>query len=85
LRIPFFNPLKNKKSVAIPDFFIPSENKIIEVKSYFTYNKEEMLARIEAYEKRGYMFMLYLEQKEYYKNNLPETNKKYLAYHKKYS
>lgn len=48
--------------ISIPDFYIPSENKIIEVKSTWTLNDQNMLDRIKSYLDNGYNFELFLNK-----------------------
>lgn len=49
--------------MAIPDFYIPSENKIVEIKSDWTYDEQNMKDRIKAYKKHGYTVDVILEHK----------------------
>ena len=61
LRIPYFNTITNKQSVAIPDFYLPDANTIVEIKSNYTYNKQNMIDKVAAYKQLGYNFELILE------------------------
>lgn len=64
-RIKYFDSQKNKIRIAIPDFYIPKSNTIVEVKSKYTYNKVNMIDKANEYKKLGYNFILVLEHKEY--------------------
>jgi len=54
LRIVYWDSQKNKQRVAIPDFYLPKENKIIEIKSSWTYDKQNMDDKVKAYKEHGY-------------------------------
>lgn len=64
LRIEYFDSQQNKTRVAIPDFYITSTNEIIEIKSDFTLDIQEMLDKFKAYKNLGYIPKLILEGKE---------------------
>ena len=53
-----------KERVAIPDFYLPRTNEIVEIKSTWTYNKQEMNDKFEAYRNLGYIPKLILDRKE---------------------
>jgi hypothetical protein len=57
-RIEYFDSIKNINRIAIPDIYIPIENKIIEIKSKWTYNKQNMDDKIKSYIKNGYNVLL---------------------------
>lgn len=61
LRILYWDSKKLKQRVAIPDFYILNENKIIEIKSFYTYDEQNMNDKVKAYKEHGYNFELYLE------------------------
>lgn len=50
---------------AIPDFYLPDFNTIIEVKSSFTYDRQNMIDKAKAYIEQGYNFILEYEHKSY--------------------
>ena len=50
---------------AIPDFYLPDYNVIIEVKSKFTLDKQNMLDKINAYLEQGYDFVLEYEHRSF--------------------
>lgn len=64
-RIKYWDTNENKYRVAIPDFFIVSENKIVEVKSRITFIKQNMVDKFIEYIKLGMTPILLLENKEY--------------------
>lgn len=61
LRIRYFDTQKNKIRIAIPDFYIPSTNTIIEIKSNHTLDRQNMLDRVSEFKNLGYNFKLILE------------------------
>ena len=61
LRIPYFDTQQNKQRIAIPDFYLPDTNTIVEVKSTWTLDKQNMIDKRVAYLKSGYNFKLWLE------------------------
>ena len=65
LRIRYFNTRKNREAVAIPDFYLKDSNTIVEIKSEYTYNQQDMIDRVIAYKQLGYNFKLILEHVEY--------------------
>ena len=65
LCIEYYDTMLNKKRYAIPDFYIPSKNKIIEVKSRVTFIKQNMIDKMEEYKKLGYSVELNYEHKVY--------------------
>lgn len=64
LKIEYFDTLLNKTRIAIPDFYLPDTNEIVEIKSDFTLDIQEMLDKFEAYKNLGYIPKLILEHKE---------------------
>ena len=64
LKIEYFDSQQSKKRVAIPDFYLPDTNEIVEIKSDFTLDIQEMLDKFDAYKKLGYIPKLILEGKE---------------------
>jgi hypothetical protein len=61
--------LENKNRIYFPDIFIPSENKIIEVKSDWTFIKdfEKNLAKAKQCKKEGYLFEFWVYDKKFNK------------------
>lgn len=58
LKIKYFDTQKEKIRVAIPDFYIPSLNMIVEIKSEWTYDEQNMKDKVKAYKELGYNFKL---------------------------
>ena len=63
-KIEYFDTLLNKTRIAIPDFYLPDTNEIVEIKSDFTLDIQEMLDKFGAYKNLGYIPKLILEHKE---------------------
>jgi hypothetical protein len=64
LRIEYYDSQQDKTRVAIPDFYLTSTNEIVEIKSDYTLDIQEMLDKFEAYKNSGYIPKLVLEGKE---------------------
>ena len=64
LRIKYWDSQKNKYRCAIPDFYIPSENLIIEIKSTYTLDKINMVDKKKQYLNLGYNFKCICDHKE---------------------
>lgn len=64
LRIPYYDSYLQRDRVAIPDFYLPGTNEIVEIKSDFTLDIQEMLDKFDAYKKLGYTPKLILEHEE---------------------
>lgn len=62
-RISYFNSIIGEERCAIPDFYIKETNTIVEVKSNYTLNVQEMKDKFIAYKKLGYNCKLLLEHK----------------------
>ena len=60
----YFDSQENKFRISIPDFYLPETNTIIEIKSLYTLNVQNMKERRDVYIKEGYNFKLILEHKE---------------------
>jgi len=63
IRIRYFDSVQNKMRIAIPDILM--NNIIIEIKSDYHYNKQEMMDKFKAYNKSGFKALLLLEGKFY--------------------
>jgi hypothetical protein len=63
LRIAYFNTNSSTWRVAVPDFYLPDQNKIIEIKSDYTLDIIEMRCKRDEYLKLGYSFELVVEGK----------------------
>ena len=64
LVIPYFDSQKEKYRCAIPDFYIPNQNLIVEIKSNWTLNKQNMIDKFKSYKQLGYNYKLICEHKE---------------------
>lgn len=60
-RIQYFDTEEEIIRIAIPDFYIPSTNTIVEVKSEYTYNRQNMIDKVKSYRELGYDFKLLYE------------------------
>ena len=50
--------------LARPDFYLPDTNEIVEIKSRYTYDEQNMKDKFKAYRERGFVPRLVLEGKE---------------------
>lgn len=64
LRIQYYDSQQKKYRCAVPDFYINDINTIVEVKSIFTLDVQNMKDRVQAYTNNGYNFKLILEHQE---------------------
>lgn len=64
LRIKYFNSILNEYKCAIPDFYIPSTNTIVEIKSNYTLNIQEMKDKFKVYKELGYNCKLICDHRE---------------------
>lgn len=66
LRIKYYNTNKNSIRCAVPDFIIPNEKKIVEIKSNWTIKGrvQELKDKFKAYKEKGYIPILILEKSE---------------------
>lgn len=64
LRIKYWNNQKQEFRCAIPDFYLPETNTIVEIKSNYTFNEDEMVDKFNEYKKLGYNIKLVLEHEE---------------------
>ena len=65
LRIEYYDNNKKCYRIAIPDFYIPSTNTIVEIKSNYTLDIENMKDKKKSYDQLGYNFKLILNNKLY--------------------
>lgn len=61
LRIKYFDVQENKYRIAIPDFYLPESNTIIEVKATYWLDEINMQNKKQSYTNLGYKFKLYLD------------------------
>lgn len=64
LRICYWDSKMSCERISIPDFYLPKTNEIIEIKSNYTYDKQNMNDKFKAYKKQGYKVKLILDKKE---------------------
>ena len=64
LRITYFDTQEECERIAIPDFYLPEINTIVEIKSTWTLDPINMIDKVKAYKENGYNFKLILEHKE---------------------
>lgn len=62
--IKYWDSQKQEYRCAIPDFYIPSQNLIVEIKSSYTLNKQNMIDKKNTYLDLGYKFKLICDYKE---------------------
>ena len=62
--IKYWDSQKQEYRCAIPDFYIPKDNMIVEIKSSYTLNKQNMKDKMKAYKELGYNFKLICDHKE---------------------
>lgn len=60
-RIKYFDFTKKSYRIAIPDFYLPETNTIVEVKSSYWLSDQEMRDKKKAYTDLGYKFILNLD------------------------
>lgn len=64
IRLIYWDSQKLKFRVAIPDFYLKYCNTLVEIKSDYTYDEQNMKDKIKSYKEHGYNFKLILEGKE---------------------
>lgn len=62
-RIKYWDSQKQEYKCAIPDFYIPSQNLIVEIKSNWTLDKQNMKDKFKAYQELGYNTKLICDYK----------------------
>lgn len=65
LRIVYYNTQDKENKIAVPDFYLPSSHTIVEIKSSYTYDKQNMVDRSCRFKELGYNFKLILDHVEY--------------------
>ena len=63
--IKYWDSQKQEYRCAIPDFYIPSKNMIVEIKSSYTLDEQNMKDKFKAYKELGYSTKLICDHKEY--------------------
>jgi hypothetical protein len=64
IRIKYYDTIKQKNRTAIIDFFLPDLNMLVEIKSNYTLNLQNMKDRFKVYKQKGYKTKLILDHKE---------------------
>ena len=64
LRIRYFDTQKGEERIAIPDFHLLDTNEIVEIKSSWTYDEQNMKDKFAAYRKAGFISRLILDHVE---------------------
>ena len=62
--IKYWDSQKQEYRCAIPDFYIPKDNMIVEIKSLYTLDKQNMIDKKKAYLNLGYKFKLICDHNE---------------------
>lgn len=65
LTIPYYDSQMDKVRTAFPDFYLPESNLIVEVKSDYTLDVQNMVDRFTEFKRLGYNVELLLEHKHY--------------------
>ena len=74
LRIMYFDSQLNNFRFSIPDFYLPETNTIVEIKSAFTLDVQNMRDRQKEFERLGYNFKLIFDFKEMTLDEILENN-----------
>ena len=64
LRILYWDSQLLRQRIAIPDFYLPDTNTIIEIKSNYTLDEQNMRDKFKTYKEHGYICKLILNKKE---------------------
>lgn len=64
IRIRYYDSIEQKYRTSIPDFYLSDLNMIVEIKSNYTINIQNMKDKIKSYKKLGYNTKVILEGKE---------------------
>jgi hypothetical protein len=64
IRIQYFDTKSNCERTAVPDFYLVDTNEIVEIKSLWTYDEQNMKDKVLSYRKNGYGIKLILDGKE---------------------
>lgn len=64
IRIQYFDTIDNVYKTSVPDFYLIEKNEIVEIKSSWTYNEQNIKDRFKAYKEHGYICKLILEHEE---------------------
>lgn len=64
IRIRYYDSIEQKERTSIPDFYLPDLNMLVEIKSNYTINVQNMKDKFKEYKKLGYKTKLILEGKD---------------------
>lgn len=64
LRIKYFDTQTQQYRCAVPDFYLPETNTIVEVKSSWTLDVQNMKDKVKSYKSEGYKFILMYEHND---------------------
>jgi len=64
VKVQYFDTQLNYERTAIPDFYLIDTNELVEIKSSWTYDKQNMIDKFKEYKKLGYNTKLILDHKE---------------------
>ena len=64
IRIQYFDTTSNCERTSIPDFYLPDTNELVEIKSSWTYDYQNMKDKVKSYRDNGYNFKLILDGEE---------------------
>jgi hypothetical protein len=64
IRILYWDSQRFVFRTSIPDFYLPDTNTIVEIKSTYTFEEQNMKDRFKAYREHGYKCKLILDHKE---------------------
>lgn len=62
VRIQYYDSVQQKYRIAVPDFYLPETNTIVEIKATYWYDKQNMDDKSAEYQKNGYNFKLILDK-----------------------
>lgn len=65
IAIEYYDSQRRRLRNALPDFLLIESNTIVEIKSTYTYDRQNMIDKSNQYKKLGYKFKLILDHKEY--------------------
>ncbi len=71
----YFDTQSKTERIAIPDFYLTETNTIVEVKSKWTLDKQNMIDKRETYIKNGYNFKLLYEHQFVELNDIEDNTK----------
>ena len=60
----YWDSKKQERRIAKPDFYLPDTNEIVEIKSSWTYDEQNMRDKFKAYRERGFKPRLFLDKRE---------------------